>query len=165
VGARTPDEGSGKLHSEGTGRYRYGHDSGRVLPQVQGERAASPREAGPPGFPTLDDLKEVNRAINDDPGQPERYTLDQPSPHQSRLSARLSDVSDRREHLLVTRNGKPIAALVPIDEYEALKETVEVLSDTSTLAAIEAGVAQLARDDAVTLKALRAELAQRRAGP
>ena len=81
----------------------------------------------------------------------------------SRLSELLSDVADRRDHVLVTRNGKPAAALVPIDEYEALEETAEILSDSATLAAIEAGVTELARDETVTLAALRAELAERRA--
>ena len=75
----------------------------------------------------------------------------------------MSDVADRRDHVLVTRNGKPAAALVPIDEYEALEETAEILSDSATLAAIEAGLAELARDEIVTLAALRAELAERRA--
>ena len=75
----------------------------------------------------------------------------------------MSDVADRRDHVLVTRNGKPAAALVPIDEYEALEETAEILSDSATLAAIEAGLAELARDETVTLAALRAELAERRA--
>jgi len=79
------------------------------------------------------------------------------------LSQLLSDVADRRDHVLVTRNGKPAAALVPIDEYEALEETAEILSDSATLAAIEAGLADLARGEAVTLADLRAELAQRRA--
>jgi antitoxin YefM len=79
------------------------------------------------------------------------------------LSELLSDVADRRDHLLVTCNGKPAAALVPIDEYEALEETAEILSDSATLAAIEAGVAELAKGDTVTLAALRAELAERRA--
>jgi len=46
---------------------------------------------------------------------------------------------------IVTRNGKPAAALVPIDEYEALEETEEILSDPATLAAIAAGLADLAR--------------------
>ena len=81
----------------------------------------------------------------------------------TKLSELLSDVADRRDHVLVTRNGKPAAALVPIDEYEALEETAEILSDSVTLAAIEAGVAELARDETVTLTALRAELAERRA--
>ncbi len=64
--------------------------------------------------------------------------------------------------MLVTRNGKPAAALVPIDEYEALEETAEILSDSATLAAIEAGLADLARGETVTLAGLRTELAQRR---
>ncbi len=55
------------------------------------------------------------------------------------LSTLLSDVADRRDHVLVMRNGKPAAALVPIDEYDALEETAEILSDSETLAAIEAG--------------------------
>ncbi len=80
----------------------------------------------------------------------------------SRLSELLSDVADRRDHVLVTRNGKPAAVLVPIDEYEALEETAEILSDSATLAAIEAGLAELSREKTVTLAELRAELAHRR---
>jgi prevent-host-death family protein len=81
----------------------------------------------------------------------------------TKLSELLSDVADRRDHVLVTRNGKPAAALVPIDEYEALEETAEILSDPATLAAIEAGLADLARGDTVTLDDLRGELRDRRA--
>jgi antitoxin YefM len=78
------------------------------------------------------------------------------------LSALLSDVADRRDHVLVTRNGKPAAVLVPIDEYDALEETAEVLSDSQTLAAIEAALAEVSRREIVTLEDLRAELAERR---
>ena len=81
----------------------------------------------------------------------------------SRLSALLSDVADRRDHVLVTRNGKPAAAVIPIDEYEALEETAEILSDSATLAGIDAGLGELAREDIVTLADLRSELAQLRA--
>jgi antitoxin YefM len=81
----------------------------------------------------------------------------------TRLSELLGDVADRRDHVLVTRNGKPAAALVPIDEYEALEETAEILSDSATLLAIEAGLADLARGDSVSLDELRRDLAQRRA--
>jgi antitoxin YefM len=80
----------------------------------------------------------------------------------TKLSELLSDVADRRDHVLVTRNGRPAAALVPIDEYQALEETAEILSDQPTLAAIEAGLAELARGDSVTLDDLRRELAERR---
>jgi antitoxin YefM len=81
----------------------------------------------------------------------------------SNLSRLLDDVSDRRDHVLVTRNGTPAAALVPIDEYEALEETAEVLSDPDALTALEAGLGEIARDETVTLVDLRSELAERRA--
>jgi antitoxin YefM len=81
----------------------------------------------------------------------------------SNLSELLSDVADRRDHVLVTRNGRPAAAIVPIDEYEALEETAEILSDRDGIAAIEAGLAELERDETVTLDELRRELAERRA--
>jgi prevent-host-death family protein len=80
----------------------------------------------------------------------------------TKLSELLSDVADRRDHVLVTRNGKPAAALVPIDEYEALEETAEMLSDPDAIAAIEAGLGELERDETVTLEDLRRELAERR---
>jgi antitoxin YefM len=64
--------------------------------------------------------------------------------------------------VLVTRNGAPAAALVPIDEYEALEETAEVLSDPEALAALEVGLAELGRGETVTLAELRSELAERR---
>jgi len=80
------------------------------------------------------------------------------------LSRLLSDVADRRDHLLVTRNGLPAAALVPVDEYEALEETAEILSDPAALAALEAGLAELEQDETIELAELRRELTQRRAG-
>lgn len=64
--------------------------------------------------------------------------------------------------MLVTRNGRPAAALVPIDEYEALEETAEILSDPGTLDAIEAGLDEVERDETVTLEDLRGELAERK---
>ena len=80
----------------------------------------------------------------------------------SNLSRLLDDVSDRRDHVLVTRNGKPAAALVPIDEYEALEETAEILSDPDALLALEEGLAEIERGETLTLAELRSELAERR---
>jgi len=80
----------------------------------------------------------------------------------SNLARLLSDVADRRDHIVVTRNGKPAAVLVPIDEYEALEETAEILADPDALTAIEAGLSDLARDDTISLEELRGELSTRR---
>lgn len=74
------------------------------------------------------------------------------------LSSLLDEVSDRRDHVLVTRNGVPAAALVPIDEYEALEETAEILSDPAAIAALEEGLGEIERGETVTLAELREEL-------
>lgn len=69
----------------------------------------------------------------------------------ARLSALLGEVADQREHVIVTRNGRPAAALVPVDEYEALEETAEILSDSVTLTAIQEGLSDLERGGTVSL--------------
>jgi len=46
-------------------------------------------------------------------------------------------VADRRDHVLVTRNGKPAAALVPIDEYEALADAAAGRVRATVTSAIE----------------------------
>lgn len=81
----------------------------------------------------------------------------------SNLAEVLSNVADRRDHVVVTRNGRPTAAVVPIDEYDALEETAEILSDAATLEALQAGIDELARGETVEFGDLRTELAQRRA--
>jgi prevent-host-death family protein len=80
----------------------------------------------------------------------------------SNLSSVLDAISERRDHVLVTRNGAPAAAMIPIDEYEALEETAEVLSDNDALAALEAGLAEIERGETLTLAELKQELAERR---
>lgn len=77
------------------------------------------------------------------------------------LADLLDEVADRREHVTVTRRGRPAAVLVPVDEYEALEETAEVLSDEDALAAIRRGLDDLASGDLVTLEQVRAEHAVR----
>ena len=74
----------------------------------------------------------------------------------------LDAVADRRGHVVVTRDGRPAAALVSIDEYRAIEDTAELLSDAAALTAIQAGLADLIRGDVVSLNDLDAELAERR---
>ena len=75
----------------------------------------------------------------------------------SQLAELLDDVADRREHVTVTRHGRPAAVLIPIAEYEALEETAEILSDDGTLVAIRQGLDDLAKDDVVPLTKVREE--------
>jgi antitoxin YefM len=50
------------------------------------------------------------------------------------LADLLDEVADRREHVIVSRRGRPAAVMVPVDGYEALDEMAEILSDEPTLA-------------------------------
>ncbi len=82
----------------------------------------------------------------------------------SQLAELLDEVADRREHVTITRHGRPAAVLVPVAEYAALEETAEILSDDDTLRAIQQGLADLADDDVVSLDELRTEMTTRRPG-
>lgn len=79
----------------------------------------------------------------------------------SDLSRVIDQVADLREHVVITRRGRPAAVLVPVDEYEALEETAEILSDPDTLAAIEEGRREAERGEIVTLDYVRRELGGR----
>lgn len=78
------------------------------------------------------------------------------------LAKHLDDVAERREHVIVTRNGRPAGVLVPIDEYEALEETVEIVSDAGAVADIVQGLQEHARGEVVSLDEVRAELSRTR---
>lgn len=75
----------------------------------------------------------------------------------TRLADLLDEVADRREHVTVTRRGRPAAVLVPLDEYEALEETTVILSDEDTLKAIRRGLDDLAAGEVMSLEDVRAE--------
>lgn len=47
----------------------------------------------------------------------------------ARLPELVAGVHDREEEIVVTRNGRPAAMLVNVDEYARLKDTLNVLSD------------------------------------
>lgn len=87
--------GAGKDDSSGRetagprkkGGYSSSHGNpSRILQQKQGQSSAGPENAGPPGFPSIEELEELNRKIHDDAGSPERFKLDQPSPLESSLA-------------------------------------------------------------------------------
>jgi len=77
----------------------------------------------------------------------------------ARLASLIDTVTRHDEHVVVTRNGRPEAVLLGIDEYESMEETIEILSDPETVAAIEAGLRDFARGDYVTFAEFRADVA------
>jgi prevent-host-death family protein len=54
----------------------------------------------------------------------------------AKLSELLDEVETRLEHVVITRNGRPAAVLVPAEEQEILEETLEILQDEELLQAL-----------------------------
>ncbi len=52
------------------------------------------------------------------------------------LSELLDLVEREQEHVVITRNGKPVAIVMSADEWESWEETIEVLSDPELMAAL-----------------------------
>ena len=63
----------------------------------------------------------------------------------AKLPELVTGVSEREEEVVVTKNGKPAAVLVNYEEYERLKETIDVLSDPDLMRQIRASQRYFAR--------------------
>jgi antitoxin YefM len=55
----------------------------------------------------------------------------------NRLSELVSAVHGTWERVTITKNGRPVAVLMAVEDLESLIETLEVLSDSGAMAAIE----------------------------
>jgi antitoxin YefM len=51
----------------------------------------------------------------------------------TRLPELVAGVQEREEEVVVTKNGRPAAILINVDEYSRLKETLDVLSDPALM--------------------------------
>src|ERR687886_1808540 len=80
----------------------------------------------------------------------------------NRLSELVAAVEGTWERVLITKNGRPAAVLIAPDDLDSLLETLDILSDPETMAAIKE-----ARDPATptySLEEVEAEMQQRRGG-
>ncbi|MCW2566905.1 MAG: prevent-host-death protein [Mycobacterium sp.] len=58
----------------------------------------------------------------------------------AQLSSYVARVHDQHERIMITRNGEPAAILMSPDDLESLEETLAILGDPQTMAALaEAG--------------------------
>lgn len=54
----------------------------------------------------------------------------------TRLPELVAGVQEREEEVIVTKNGRPAAILMNVDEYTRLKETLDVLSEPGLMSQI-----------------------------
>lgn len=76
----------------------------------------------------------------------------------AKLSELVDDVEHRHEHIVITRNGRPAAVIVPSDEYDAMEETLEVLGDEELLAALRESEKDVKAGRVKSLAKVRREL-------
>ncbi len=81
----------------------------------------------------------------------------------ARFSELVDGVERQQERVVVTRNGKPAAVVISVDDLESLEETLAVMSDPAVMAQIrESELAVGAGEPGAGLDELRAGLQQRR---
>ena len=67
------------------------------------------------------------------------------------LSEIIDEVDRTGAEFIVTKHGRPVAAIVPHDELEALIETLNILSDHETMDAIERSEVEIRAGDLIDL--------------
>ncbi len=76
----------------------------------------------------------------------------------AKLSELLDELERRHEHVVITRNGRPAAVLVPAGEQEALEETWEILQDEGLLDALRDSEKDVKAGRLTSLHEVRREL-------
>jgi prevent-host-death family protein len=69
-----------------------------------------------------------------------------------RFSEIVDRVNKQHDRVIVTRNGVPVVVVVSVEEFESLEETLEILSDRDTVAALHESEQQIAEglDEVIT---------------
>ena len=60
-----------------------------------------------------------------------------------KLSGLIDTVNATDEEIMITKNGRPAAVLVSPDEFESLKETIAIRSDSDLMREIKKGLRAL----------------------
>jgi prevent-host-death family protein len=77
------------------------------------------------------------------------------------LSRYVQSAQENHERIVITKNGRPAAALISIDDLESMEETLDVLSDPELMAGIRESLDEIARGDVIAGEAVRAEFERR----
>jgi antitoxin YefM len=57
----------------------------------------------------------------------------------------VAGIESREDEIIVTRKGRPAAVILNVQEYERLRETLDILADSKLMASIRRGRAHFAR--------------------
>jgi prevent-host-death family protein len=77
----------------------------------------------------------------------------------SRLTSIQRELSDGEGTIAITTHGKPSLALMSWDLYEAIMETLEIMSDPGLMAEVRRGIEDISAGRLISLKELEEEFA------
>ena len=67
-------------------------------------------------------------------------------------------IDTKWDRYIVTRRGKPVCAMLSIEDYDAMLETIEILSDPAALKRIKKSKDEIRRGETIPWDKLRQEL-------
>ena len=70
----------------------------------------------------------------------------------------INNIDKLLDRYIVTKRGKPVAAMMSIDDYEGLLETIEILSDKQAVNRVKLSKKEISDGKTVSLKELRKRL-------
>lgn len=76
----------------------------------------------------------------------------------AKLSEVVARVEREQDRVTITRNGRPVAMIVGMDDIEGLEETLEILSDKRLMRKIRAGMAAVEKGDTIPLENVKKRL-------
>ncbi|WP_201784165.1 type II toxin-antitoxin system Phd/YefM family antitoxin [Frankia sp. CpI1-P] len=79
----------------------------------------------------------------------------------ARLSELVTRVQEQHDQVTVTRNGRPAAVVVSVEEWESLHETLEILSDAETVSSLRVAREEIARGGVYTTDEVLAAFRER----
>jgi antitoxin YefM len=79
----------------------------------------------------------------------------------NRLSELVASAQKTHERTIITKNGKPAAMLISVEDWEGMEETLEILSDPELMAEIRAAREEIDHGDIVSAEETTHLLAKR----
>jgi len=77
------------------------------------------------------------------------------------FSELITEVQKYREHVMITKNGRPAAMMISFDEWEEITETEFWRSQPGIMEDIAAAKAEIERGEFITVEQMRAEIERR----
>lgn len=75
-----------------------------------------------------------------------------------KLTTLVDEVNDKFEQVVITKNGRPRALLMAVDEFDSWQETIEILSDKNLMRDIKQAEKEFKEGKTITLEELKQEL-------